>query len=257
MRIKPKTSSALYQEYGSGDNIIILIHGFLSSSKYWNKIVPSLVKAKYRVISINLLGFGNAEKPTNIEYGYGDQIEYIKKIIDGLNCSKPINLVGHSMGAAIATRYAMKNVERVQSLILIHPPLYKDSQETRNTLMRTGRLYRYLISSKYRNAGWHLLRLLLPRAIASHTHYSRESSLKNIILKAEVIADLETISVKTLLIIGLKDRAIYQDNLPSIMLNPNIEVLKENVGHHSPVKNPVLVRKYILNHINISSKLVH
>lgn len=253
MKSNHKVNTTQYQEYGSGDEVIILIHGFLSSSNYWNKIIPSLTKAGYRVISINLMGFGNAKRPTDINYDYGDQVKYVKTIIDDLKFSKPMNIVGHSMGAAIATRYAKLYKQNIRSLILIHPPLYKNAREAQNTLMNTSGFYRFLLASKYRNIGWHLLKFLLPHIVSPHTQLSRELSLKNIILKAEVITDLEDISTKTLLLIGLKDRAIYQNNLSTIIYNTNIKVIKENVDHHSPIKYPRLIKNYILTFVKISS----
>jgi pimeloyl-ACP methyl ester carboxylesterase len=45
-----------YQEYGGGEEVIILLHGFLSSSKMWAKnYVPDLVK-RFKVYSIDVRG---------------------------------------------------------------------------------------------------------------------------------------------------------------------------------------------------------
>lgn len=257
MSNRHRTADKRYIDHGDGDNVIILIHGFLSSSRYWNRMRPNLVKAGYRVISIDLLGFGRAEKPSCIEYGYNDQTEYIRQIICDLKLTKSYNLVGHSMGAIIATRYAKLFGKDVKSLVLLHPPLYLNSIEASETLLKTGKLYRFLLLSRYRAVGWKLLRYTIPYIISSHTSTSREQSLNNIVLKAELISDLKDITTKTLLLIGQKDRAIYLDNLLNVKWSPLVQVVKADVDHHSPIKYPLLVQAYILNFINKSSKLVH
>jgi pimeloyl-ACP methyl ester carboxylesterase len=238
-----------YREYGSGDDVIVLIHGFLASSKYWNRIRPSLVRAGYRVILIDLLGFGNANKPDHIEYSYSDQVRYVDKVMNYLSIGQ-FNLVGHSMGALIAARYAALYPIKVNALVLLHPPMYIDTEQAVETLLNTSFMYRHLLMSKYRNSMWKLMRYAFPAIIADHTHYAREKSLRNIVTKAELFTDLKNIKTRTIILVGLKDRSIYQNNLSNISLNPLLKVTNENVDHHSPVKHPVLIKGIILNFIS-------
>lgn len=236
-----------YKEYGTGDNVIVLIHGYLSSSRYWNKIRPGLVAAGYRVITIDLLGFGNATKPRDIEYSYEDQTEYVNRIIDYLQL-KRATIIGHSMGGLIAARYAVLFPAKLQSLVLLHPPLYANTAEAEDTLMRTGIFYRHLLGSKYRNYTWIIIRILVPNLIARHAHYAREKSLHNIIVKAELFADIDALKMKTLILVGCKDRPVYRRNLVNIS-QPLVKILLENVGHHSPIWRPMFVQSLILNFI--------
>lgn len=241
-----------YKEYGTGDDAIVLIHGFLSSSRYWNKLLPGLVAAGYKVIAIDLLGFGDATKPQDIEYDYKDQVEYVSRIIDHLQL-KHVVIIGHSMGALIAARYAVLFPARLHSIVLLHPPLYTNTSEAAETLMRTGIFYRHLLGSKYRNITWMVIRILVPNLIARHAHYAREKSLQNIIVKAELFADLNNLKTKTLVFVGLKDRPIYQRNLANVSMQSLVTIVFENVGHHSPIWRPALVRHYILDFIKAKS----
>ena len=45
---------------------IVLIHGFGASAENWRGIYPSLSSEGYRVIGVDLLGFGNSQKPKDL-----------------------------------------------------------------------------------------------------------------------------------------------------------------------------------------------
>lgn len=238
------------KDFGGSGNVIILLHGFLSSSKYWNHLQPSLTTGGYRVITIDLLGFGNAPKPRYSTYSYQEHIAYLDIVFKQLKLDKPFILIGHSMGALLATRYAVLHPDKVTSLALLHPPLYKDIDEARKSLRETGRLYRFLLDSKYRRFGWALIKTFATYRIAKHSRMSREGSMKNVIELSEVFGDLEKVETRTLLLIGLKDRPEYMINLNQAQLSNSVEVITKNVSHHSPVKKPLMLQKTILDFIS-------
>ena len=62
-KIKLNSIELYYEEFGdSGEEVVILLHGFLSSSKIWmNNYIPDLMK-RYKVYTIDLLGHGNSNK---------------------------------------------------------------------------------------------------------------------------------------------------------------------------------------------------
>lgn len=53
--------------YAFGQPALVLIHGFGASVYHWRYNIPALVKAGYRVLALDLLGFGLSDKPI-IEY---------------------------------------------------------------------------------------------------------------------------------------------------------------------------------------------
>lgn len=238
------------KDFGGNGNVIILLHGFLCSSKYWNHLQPYLTAKGYRVIAIDLLGFGNAPKPRYSTYGYQEHIAYLDVVFKQLKLDKPFILIGHSMGALLATRYAVLHPSRVTSLALLHPPLYKDVEEARKSLRDTGRLYRFLLDSKYRRFGWAFIKTFAFYHIAKHSRMGRERSLKNVIEISEVFGDLEHVETKTLLLMGLKDRPEYNVNVKEAHLSSSVTVVTKNISHHSPATNPLAIQKTILDFIN-------
>src|SRR5687768_8053800 len=54
-----------YQEFGDASKpTIVLIHGYTASTYVWKTAAPMLAEAGFRVIALDLLGFGFSEKPS-------------------------------------------------------------------------------------------------------------------------------------------------------------------------------------------------
>jgi pimeloyl-ACP methyl ester carboxylesterase len=106
-----------YMEKGSGE-VILAIHGLASYSPAWKENMEGLSQ-HYRVIAIDLVGYGKSSKGrynANMSF-HVDQLEgFLQKMeID------KIHLLGHSMGAQVATHFCLKNPTKVISLSMIAP----------------------------------------------------------------------------------------------------------------------------------------
>ena len=91
-----------YEDHGSGKPII-LIHGWPLSGKSWEKQIPALLDAGYRVITYDRRGFGDSSKPAS-GYDYDTLAQDLHKLITILDL-KNITLVGFSMGGGEVARY--------------------------------------------------------------------------------------------------------------------------------------------------------
>jgi pimeloyl-ACP methyl ester carboxylesterase len=108
----------------AGDGpVVVMIHGIASSSVTFERLIP-LVEPYHRVITIDLLGFGESPAPTDATYTIGEHVAALRRTIGALRLREPFVLVGHSMGSLIATRYAALHPRRVAKLVLVSPPVY-------------------------------------------------------------------------------------------------------------------------------------
>lgn len=94
-----------YEDHGSGQPVI-LIHGYPLSSASWEKQVPALLDAGYRVIAYDRRGFGKSSQPTT-GYNYDTFVEDLHQLISHLRLRNFI-LVGFSMGGGEVARYIGK-----------------------------------------------------------------------------------------------------------------------------------------------------
>ena len=94
-----------YEDHGSGQPVV-LIHGYPLSSASWEKQIPALLGAGYRVIAYDRRGFGKSSQPT-AGYNYDTFAEDLHKVISHLKL-KDFVLVGFSMGGGEVARYIGK-----------------------------------------------------------------------------------------------------------------------------------------------------
>ena len=91
-----------YEDHGSGQPVV-LIHGYPLSSASWEKQIPVLLDAGFRVIAYDRRGFGKSSQPTS-GYNYDTFAEDLHHLITHLKL-KDFVLVGFSMGGGEVARY--------------------------------------------------------------------------------------------------------------------------------------------------------
>ena len=118
-----------YEDHGAG-RPVVLIHGWPLSSKSWEKQVPALIDAGYRVVAYDRRGFGNSAKPA-FGYDYDTLAEDLHKLMTELDLTGA-TLVGFSMGGGEVARYlGTYGSDRVDSAVFISaiPPFLLKTAE--------------------------------------------------------------------------------------------------------------------------------
>ena len=115
-----------YEDHGSGQPVV-LIHGYPLSSASWEKQIPALLQAGYRVIAYDRRGFGKSSQPTT-GYHYDTFAEDLHHLIRHLKL-RDFTLVGFSMGggevARYIGRYGSKEVSKAVIMSGVPPYLLK------------------------------------------------------------------------------------------------------------------------------------
>lgn len=99
---------------------VLLLHGKNFPALYWETTAKDLARDGYRVIMPDQIGFGKSSKPVNIQYSFQLLAQNTKALLDTLKVTK-VNIVGHSMGGMLATRFSLMYPERVEKLVLENP----------------------------------------------------------------------------------------------------------------------------------------
>jgi pimeloyl-ACP methyl ester carboxylesterase len=103
--------------------VVVLLHGIASSSATFIHLLP-LLSATHRVIALDLLGFGLSRDLDPGDYTLDDHAGALDRTIRSLRLHRGFVLVGHSLGALIAVRFAATRRSHVARLVLISPPIY-------------------------------------------------------------------------------------------------------------------------------------
>ncbi|QJB68050.1 alpha/beta fold hydrolase [Parasphingorhabdus halotolerans] len=106
-----------YLEGGPSDGeVVLLVHGFGGDKDNWALFSPQITE-KYRLISMDLPGFGENDRSLNREYDIASQVERLREFLDALRISK-CHIGGNSMGGHIALQFALTHPEYLKSLTL-------------------------------------------------------------------------------------------------------------------------------------------
>ena len=108
-----------YEDHGAGQPVV-LIHGYPLSGRGWDKQVPALLEAGYRVITYDRRGFGQSSQPVT-GYDYDTFAADLHALLEHLDLRDAV-LVGHSMGTGEVTRYLGRyGSARVAKGVLVAP----------------------------------------------------------------------------------------------------------------------------------------
>jgi len=248
-----------YASEGDG-GVVVFLHGMAASRHYWQPVLD--LKPAGRLITIDLLGFGESPKPHDVTYDYETHIAAIMDTLEVAGVHGKFTLVAHSMGALLALRLAATNPDRVTKLVLFGLPYYPDIRTARDDITQSKLLWRlayYGPTSKVLCTTWckwlrpvtrFIAPLYLPRLphrvaqdSLKHSWQSYSQSLRYVIEEQRVADDLDKISVPISLLYGaydkpgtfLKDSRLLEDR-------QNIEMtIYPGLTHQLPLEKPQLI----------------
>ncbi|MFA0345712.1 alpha/beta fold hydrolase [Vibrio sp. 10N.222.55.C6] len=123
---------------------VVFIHGWLDNSSSFNQVMQQVAKfaPNAHLVAIDLFGHGFSSHKSGSYYPFHDYIDDLHQLVTKLSPNRLV-LVGHSLGALIASCYSAAFPEKVSGLIQIegHGPLSEAPQETVSRL-RDGVLSR-------------------------------------------------------------------------------------------------------------------
>lgn len=118
-------------EAGTGDDLVVLLHGFPELSHSWRHQLPALAAAGYHAVAPDLRGYGDSDAPSEVaDYAFPKLVGDIVELIGALGARRA-HLVGHDWGGSIAWALAARSPGLVRSLTILNSPHPVASAETR------------------------------------------------------------------------------------------------------------------------------
>lgn len=109
-----------WHDSGGEGRVLLLVHGLASNAGFWRYNLPDLRAAGFRVIAVDLPGYGKSGKAFSTPYGMKFYAETLEALLATLDISHA-TVIGHSMGAQIAMTMVLEGSTRVEKLILLSP----------------------------------------------------------------------------------------------------------------------------------------
>jgi pimeloyl-ACP methyl ester carboxylesterase len=112
-----------YDEYGSGDRPIVLIHGLLMNRRMFARLAPELAERGNRVLCLDLLGHGESDRPEDLlRYSMPLFGRQTAALLDHLELEQAV-IGGTSLGANVTLETAVNHPDRVRAMFIEMPVL--------------------------------------------------------------------------------------------------------------------------------------
>jgi pimeloyl-ACP methyl ester carboxylesterase len=250
--------------------VVMLVHGLGQNGlRDWLRIVPAL-EQNYRVVLLDLPGFANS--PTPIAKLSPDRYVRLLHFVKTRFSTKPITVVGHSMGAAVTLGYAHQFPDDIKQIAIIdaagilqRTAFVKHSATDRiplNTELLPNPLLAYVVGLQDvgNNMIEKMLRLPDPTAILNKNEMVWGMTLKKY---PNINAALSLIEENFSAAIFEQQKPVFilwgkQDQVAPLrtgqLLFANITHSKLNIiddaGHSPMLSHPQLVSQYLLSNFN-------
>jgi haloalkane dehalogenase len=104
---------------------VVAVHGIPESSFAWRDVAAA-VGDNARMVLPDLPGFGRSDKPANYDYSLARQSRLLEALLDRVVPQAPIHLAVHDIGGPVGLMWAMRNPDRVASLLILNTTLFHE-----------------------------------------------------------------------------------------------------------------------------------
>lgn len=101
-------------------DLVVLLHGFSVGSFVWKPLEARLAEAGYSTLAYDMVGHGFSDKP-RLRYTREVFARQLAELLAAVAPDARVHLVGWSMGAMVATSFALAQPEKVGSLFMVSP----------------------------------------------------------------------------------------------------------------------------------------
>jgi pimeloyl-ACP methyl ester carboxylesterase len=112
-----------YADFGEGDRTLVLVHGLLMNRHMYDHLAPETASRGYRVITVDLLGHGASDMPTDMRaYSMSEFADQLATLIEELGLERPV-VGGTSLGANVSLEMAVRHPNAAGALFIEMPVL--------------------------------------------------------------------------------------------------------------------------------------
>ncbi|MCA9633728.1 MAG: alpha/beta hydrolase [Myxococcales bacterium] len=246
---------------GSGSPVVLL-HGMFMDHHTWSRVTPEF-EEDFRIITPDLPGFGESEKPPPSRFGYGFDAfaDCVAGLYAGLGVGRAA-LVGHDLGGSIAIAIAARHPELVSRLVVINPTCFVTKADYSRRLaawpLLGGLMFKqFLGRTSFRSYFRERLTNGAPIESARLDHYydcfntpaGRGSALATLRATEDtrpIIADTARVAVPSLVVWGRHDKLCpsgFGQKLSRNLNNAGFELM--NSGHSPQEERPTEVGRVL------------
>jgi len=203
--------------------VAVLLHGKNFCGATWESTIEALSSAGFRVIAPDQIGFCASSKPRSYQFSFQQLAANTHALLQSLGIAR-VTLIGHSMGGMLSLRYALEYPHTLEQLVAVNPigledwqglgvpyatvdSLYQGELKTTfESIKAYQQRYYYHGNWKPEYSRWVSMLAGLYAGQGRETFAWNQAQTSEMMFTQPVVQDFPTIKVRTLLIIGQKDR---------------------------------------------------
>ncbi|MCD5396178.1 MAG: alpha/beta hydrolase [Candidatus Pacebacteria bacterium] len=217
---------------GQGETLLIL-HGWGASSRSWEE-VQDLLSKNFRVICLDLPGFGKSDPPP-YAWDVENYAQFIFALLRELKL-KQFYLLGHSFGGAVALKLALIQPDKVKRLILVNAAIVR---KPKTILKKILSFFAGIISLFNFLPGYQFFRGSFYRLVLRKTDYLKTAGVMRQTFTKVISENLQPycskINIPTLIIWGEQDKITpLKDGILINKLIPNSRIITIKKTEHAP-----------------------
>ena len=258
-----------YKDTGPKDApVVLLLHGFGSSLQTWD-VWAAQLETQYRVIRLDLPGFGLTGPSPLHDYSEAGDLATLTHFVDKLGVAS-FSIIGHSMGGKMAWGLAAADPDRVKALVLMAPDGFPEVKDIGSkpyampSIMGVIKfsLPKFLVRKSIEPAFFDA-NALSDSLVDRYYDMLRAPGVRAAILEranqtiyTDPVPRLKKITAPTLLVWGEQDQMIPSSNAQSYanVLSTSKIVLLPNLGHLAQEEQPQIALAHVVEFLNSTLK---
>lgn len=108
---------------------IVLLHGLVSQSYSWRRLMQELVAQNYRTIAPDWIGSGFSSKPDKRNFAYTPDafITELSQLIEALEVNR-FHLVVQGFLGSVGLQYALRHPDKIERLMILNTPVSTEAK---------------------------------------------------------------------------------------------------------------------------------
>jgi len=205
----PEKNIEIYFQISGNENgpKMVLIHGLFLNSDCWKFQLP-IFESKYQVLRFDLRGHGKSTKPKK-RFTIRNYVDDMLSLLNYLNWTKELYLVGHSLGGMIALVYGLENPSHVRKMVVADSFCFISQEAITDVLGRvnSSKLEKFALGISVRGLNPYNDEIAKFVAKLVTDHMTKKDCLQATAASAgfNICENLKSLNIPALILVGKKD----------------------------------------------------
>lgn len=267
LRADHKRDGALYARIaGDGDEAVVLLHGLVSTGDVFGADFDELASTRHLMVP-DLLGFGRSIDESRSAFSAEAHLDALDELADRSGLfDRRWTLGAHSMGSALALRWAARHPERVDRVVCWGAPIYPSPDAARAQISGSAMTRLFVLDTKWAEwacaincrhrslAGWATAavepRLPVPvaRSVSQHTWPAYRDAMRELVIQTDwrqLLDQLDDKGTSIELVWGSNDKVGDPDHARTITGTCSVVTIIDGADHHLPMTHPDICRSQL------------